>query len=66
MFKKKNKIVPLTKPEEKYKFKELKRVDECDKLHNFFKTQIKVEMGDRNYTTTLYIAPAPQKCCAIM
>lgn len=47
MFKKKNKVVPLNKPEEKYKFKGLKRVDECDKLHNFFKTQVKVETENR-------------------
>jgi len=63
---KKNKIVPLNKPEEKYKFKKLKRVDECDKLHNFFKTQIKVETGDRNYTATFYAPPVPQKCCGVM
>lgn len=66
MFKKKNKIVPLNKSADEYKFKKLKRVDECDKLHNFFKTQIKVEMGDRNYTTTFYVAPRENKCCGIL
>lgn len=64
---KKNKIVPLNKPVEQYKFKKLKRVDECDKLHNFFKTQVKVETGAKSYTTTFYVAPAPKsKCCKIL
>jgi hypothetical protein len=68
MCKKKNKIVPLSKPEEKYKFKSLKHVDECDKLSNFFKTRIKVEMGNRTYVTNFYIAPRPtkNKCCKIL
>jgi len=61
MFKKKNKVVPLNKPEEKYKFKGLKRVDECDKLHNFFKTQVLVETADRTYVTNFYGYRAPPK-----
>jgi hypothetical protein len=63
---KKNKIVPLSKPVEQYKFKELKRVDECDNIHNFFKTQVKVEAGERSYTTTFYVKPRENKCCAIL
>lgn len=68
MFTKKNKIVPLNKPVDEYKFKKLKRVDECEKLHNFFKSQVKVEMADRTYVTNFYVYPAPPKnqCCNIL
>lgn len=60
MFKKKNKIVP------KIKAKEMIRAKADDNLAKFFNTQIRVEMGNRNYITTLYVAPQETKCCNIL